>query len=154
MTELEALVLNRNLLTGTIPECLAALPKLKQLDLRGNDLSGPLPDGVFASTSLVSLDLSRNEFSGNVGTPPQFSIARSQVASNSKLKTIRLDNNRLSGEIDNIFIYFNELETLTLHDNNLVGGIDALCTHPLKEFTADCDELTCTCCTQCFNGDP
>jgi Leucine-rich repeat (LRR) protein len=151
LTELQALVLNRNLLSGEIPECLTTMPKLKQLDLRGNDLSGPLPNDFFLSSSLESLDLSRNKLTGSIGTPPAFSVTRNHFPSNLKFKTINLDDNLLSGYIDNIFIYFTGLETLTLHNNNMVGGIDAMCTHPLKELTADCDKITCTCCTQCFN---
>jgi Leucine-rich repeat (LRR) protein len=151
LTELQALVLKSNLLSGEIPECLATLPKLKQIDLSHNDLSGPLPNDFFASRSLVSLDLSRNQLTGSIGTPPAFSVTRNQFPLNLKFKTIKLDNNLLRDVIDNIFIYYAELETLTLHNNNMVGGIDAMCTHPLKELTADCDKVTCTCCTQCFN---
>eukprot|EP00980_Cylindrotheca_fusiformis_P004466 scaffold953_cov141-Cylindrotheca_fusiformis.AAC.10 len=151
LTELEVFILNRNLLSGEIPECLTALPNLKQLELRSNHLSGPFPDNLFASSTLVSLDLSNNEFTGNiVGSPPSSSLSGNPVASNSRIKEIRLNNNELSGEINNVFIHFNLLETLTLHGNDLTGGIDALCLHPIKEFTADCDKLTCTCCTQCY----
>ena len=45
-------------------------------------------------------------------------------------------------------------DVLTLHENELVGSVPSLICllvdDPLSELTADCDEIECSCCTECF----
>ncbi|PKI70250.1 hypothetical protein CRG98_009382 [Punica granatum] len=56
LTSLRTLLLNNNILTGSIPESLTTLPSLQVLDVSNNNLNGSIP--VFPST--VKLTISGN----------------------------------------------------------------------------------------------
>lgn len=84
------LSLGSNNLSGQIPEQLAELPALYDLNLSFNQLSGTIPSFIGNLTSLEYLDLSDNELTGNLPV--------SMAALNS-LENINLCGNRLNGVI-------------------------------------------------------
>lgn len=84
------LSLGSNNLSGQIPEQLAELSALYDLNLSFNQLSGTIPSFIGNLTSLEYLDLSDNELTGNLPV--------SMAALNS-LENINLCGNRLNGVI-------------------------------------------------------
>jgi Leucine-rich repeat (LRR) protein len=55
-------------LTGTIPQDIALLQRLQDLDLAENRLSGSIPESLYDMTSLESLILHDNMLAGAIGT--------------------------------------------------------------------------------------
>lgn len=149
LKEVEYLVLDQNSLSGDMPECIADMKKLMAIDLHLNEFDTALPNSFFLSNSLRTMDFSQNQFTGVIDVP-SMDTDKKGFRSFGGFKTIKLNDNNLSGEIDDAFMFFTGLERLTLHNNNLVGGIDVMCLHPLREFTADCTKVTCTCCSECY----
>ena len=84
---LNAVYLNNNKLTGSIPRSLGQLPLLTKLWLHGNDLTGPIPDTIGGSFSLLrSVRLNSNRLSGfmpeNLGESPvlnELNVADNQL---------------------------------------------------------------------------
>jgi Leucine-rich repeat (LRR) protein len=148
LKNLESIKINRNLLTGNIPECLSKLQKLKLLDLRYNQLDGTLPSGFFLSPVLEVLILSGNQLTGSIDIG--FIADRNQIQALRSLRSLRLENNKLSGRIDPSILFLLSLNRLTLHGNDLSGSLDMICIRDLEVLTADCEQVTCTCCTQCY----
>uniref|UniRef100_A0A8R7P9L3 Leucine-rich repeat-containing N-terminal plant-type domain-containing protein n=2 Tax=Triticum urartu TaxID=4572 RepID=A0A8R7P9L3_TRIUA len=112
---LRELYLTFNRLSGGLPASLFALPRLEYLDLSenlfqghiltnsswnlrelhlgSNQLSGTLPASVFALSCLEYLDLSENLLQGHIPINSSWKCT-------SSLHTIRLSENRLSGQFD------------------------------------------------------
>jgi hypothetical protein len=59
---LQWLLLDNNLLTGTLPTYFGAFPSLRQVQLQNNNLSGPVPEQWCSSSNLAVYDISRNPF--------------------------------------------------------------------------------------------
>ncbi|XP_060667239.1 receptor like protein 27-like [Ziziphus jujuba] len=82
----EYLLLDDNLLNGTIPNWLFALPSLKHLRLRNNKFTGHIPE--FLTTSLIELSLGDNKLNGSIP------ISIFQLVN---LTSLDLSSNSLSG---------------------------------------------------------
>lgn len=149
LTSIESLSLSNNMLSGEIPSCMSSMQELTLLDLHNNQLSGNFPNHFFLGPKLQHLSLSKNQLTGRL-TFPKFSLDSKSIKTFRKFRTLRLDNNRLWGEIEVSIILMFQLEELTLHGNDFSGAIDIMCGKRLLLLTADCEEMTCTCCTQCF----
>ncbi|KAK4712868.1 hypothetical protein R3W88_018775 [Solanum pinnatisectum] len=65
---LETLELKFNELTGTLPDALGNLRKLKNLQLRDNSLTGTIPESIGNLSSLETFYLTSNKMSGNITT--------------------------------------------------------------------------------------
>lgn len=148
---LERLNLSRNSLSGDIPSSLSAIPSLQFLDLSQNSLSGPVEDNMFQSclslrflslaanrlegtlpsslskcATLNHLNLSGNHFSGG----PAFSGAG--IWSLTRLRTLDLSRNALSGSIPIGISAIHNLKELLLHGNQFSGFLPldiGLCPH-------------------------
>jgi Leucine-rich repeat (LRR) protein len=81
---IQELDLDHNQLTGTIPDSISKLVKLKSLDLSHNQLSGKIPPGLGELTQLTKLDLSNNNFEGDVPI---------SLGNLTNLKKLNLDSN-------------------------------------------------------------
>ena len=64
MSQLLALDLASNNLSGTISASLASMPQLQELDLSHNDLQGTLPTDWSGAQDLILLYLQGNQLSG------------------------------------------------------------------------------------------
>ncbi|XP_022855313.1 probably inactive leucine-rich repeat receptor-like protein kinase At3g28040 [Olea europaea var. sylvestris] len=147
---LERLNLSQNSLSGNIPPSLANMSSLQFLDLSMNSLSGPVPDNLFENcfslrfvslsgnllegpipstltkcTRLNHLNISNNRFSGN----PSFSPG---IWSLTRLRTLALSMNQLSGPVPYGISVLHNLKELFLHGNQLTGSLPAdigFCPH-------------------------
>ena len=109
-------------LTGFIPPEISVLGVLEVLGIANESVGGSLPETLAV-----------------LGTTLQF---------------LRLQNNAFSGTVPAIYGSLINLSAMNLQGNGLVGSIPteicALRTTSLQELTADCNELSCSCCTACF----
>ncbi|KAG4123133.1 hypothetical protein ERO13_D11G308866v2 [Gossypium hirsutum] len=106
--------LEDNNLTGKIPPSLGRL-NLLVLSLRNNGMFGELPSTLQLSTSLIMLDLSDNHFSGSVPAWIGDKL--------SKLEMLSLRSNNFNGHIPQKICQLQSLRILDLGDNNISGAI-------------------------------
>ena len=130
------LILNRNGLTGQIPD-LGGLANLTRLELAYNDLSGQIP-ALTALAKLTRLDLAGNELSGQIPALSALAkLTRLDLAGNelsgpipdlSKLTSLtRLDiaSNEFSGQVPDLS-GLAKLQELIIGDNEFSGQIPDL----------------------------
>ena len=118
MTRLRSLIFSRNELIGTIPSSLGSLTSLGYLQLEYNKLSGTIPSSLCSSRlPLLKLDLGNNQLRGAIP---------SSLGSLPRLVDLRLHNNKLSGTIPSSLGRLTKLYHMMLHNNNLSGTIPIL----------------------------
>jgi len=128
----------KNLLRGSIPSEVAALPQLEFFNLAENELTGQLP--LFSSSSIKKVLLSKNEF---VGTLPasmgvhdceemtEFDVAKNAIVGTipntfskmAKLRLFSVSDNKISGTIPDGLNNARKLKYLYLDKNSLIGPI-------------------------------
>ncbi|RWR91867.1 putative leucine-rich repeat receptor-like protein kinase [Cinnamomum micranthum f. kanehirae] len=113
-SNLEDLHLERNGLSGHLPDWLGQFINLKSLSLFGNSLSGPIPPSLGRLSFLRELDLSDNSLSGSI--PPSLGRLHS-------LRGLDLFYNSLSGPIPPSLGRLPSLRALDLSYNSLSGPI-------------------------------
>ncbi|TYH72359.1 hypothetical protein ES332_D05G250200v1, partial [Gossypium tomentosum] len=110
------LEVSQNQLNGSIPSSFANLNNLETLFLRDNQLSGPIPQEIGNLVKMRMLDLDGNHFTGQLPS----------------LKRVRLERNRLTGNISEDFGVYSSLNFISLSDNDFYGEISpqwALCNN-------------------------
>ncbi|KAL8172140.1 hypothetical protein V2J09_023944 [Rumex salicifolius] len=139
---LRVLDLSQNNLTGEIPSTLLGLSLLSlvSVDVSANKLSGSFPNGVCdGKRPLASLSLHTNLFSGSISSDAIskcLTLERFQVQDNGfsghfpdglwslpKIKLIRAENNRFSGQISDLISMAAQLEQVQIDNNSFSGGI-------------------------------
>lgn len=162
--------LNDNLLTGTLSYNLHFMHKLVVLDLSFNQLKGTISNEFLFFQQMQLLALNENTFSGTIpfeGVLDELSkldmisfhsnrmtgTIQSAVGRLSKLRTLSLGDNLLTGEIPREIADMTSLVSLGLEDTQLSGTVhESICvlkSVKLDTFAVDCDEVSCTCCTNC-----
>ncbi|CAB9505176.1 receptor-like protein kinase [Seminavis robusta] len=161
LEHLERLDLTSNMLTGSIPACLGNSKSLKTLLLSKNSLSSQLPRGMLLVTTLEELEVTDNRLGGDLQVLIEGTSRNTDAATNLYrygeswlLRRLNLDGNSFTGEVPAFLGALGNLKSLTLHGNDLTGVIDdMLCDRTqsgLKVLTADCQRVSCDCCTACF----
>ena len=153
LKDMESMVFQDNMISGGLPTCLATLSSLEEIDVNNNSLSGPIPPGLFALPSLEILVLSNNQFSGSLDMLFSDNSGETRnifLPAFHKLRVLRLENNLFEDSIPTALAFLGHLKALSLQDNQLDGDLDGLCTHDLSLLSADCGQVTCTCCTLCY----
>ncbi|CAO2828632.1 unnamed protein product [Amaranthus hypochondriacus] len=91
LSELQILDLSYNKgLTGSLPQSIGRLTKLRRLILLGCGFSGKIPDSIGSLEQLVDLSLNDNKFSGEIP---------SSIGNLRKLYWLDVANNLLSGDL-------------------------------------------------------
>jgi hypothetical protein len=128
-----------DLLTACPPCLIFAV----ELNLENNDLSEAIPESLWTLTNLEILRLGKNAISGGTLSP--------NVGNLVNLKELSLVGLNLGDNVPVELGNIEGLETLELQDNLFVGDIPPeVCMIPgLVDFWADCDGITCKCCTHC-----
>lgn len=114
---LNHLNLSHNSLNGSLPKAVALFPKLSTLDLSFNGIDGPLLTSLLTSETLKELHLQSNSLSGSIDFSPQGNV--------SNLHVIDLSENKLSGDLPDVFGSFTGLQTLKIGRNNFSGSLPA-----------------------------
>ncbi|XP_047324787.1 putative leucine-rich repeat receptor-like serine/threonine-protein kinase At2g24130 [Impatiens glandulifera] len=120
---LQYLLLDENMITGSLPSGIVNLTSLLGVNMSSNLLTGSLPDEISELNLLIELVLSHNLFNGSI--PSSFGNFLS-------LGHLDLSFNRLSGEIPRSLSGLKPLYYLYLNNNLLSGEIPpslGLCTH-------------------------
>lgn len=145
LTNLKFLHMSGNELEGTISPTVGHLLSLKELRLGQSRLSGYIPDELYTLTDLVELDLSQSQFDGRLSLG---------LLDLKNLEKLTVDGNNLVGTISGAFGSLYTLSELKLEGNEFSGTIpNSVCMlreGNLDVLTADCEKLTCECCSKCF----
>ncbi|XP_021775065.1 LRR receptor-like serine/threonine-protein kinase GSO1 [Chenopodium quinoa] len=107
--------LSSNNLSGLIPKSIGLLPNLLFLNLNNNSLEGNIPKTFNKSRGLIILDLGENKLSGDM---PKF-----RAKSHPNLQILRLRGNQLVGALPVQLCSLPWLQILDLASNNLTGNI-------------------------------
>ncbi|XP_072147358.1 leucine-rich repeat receptor protein kinase MSL1 [Setaria viridis] len=109
---LEELLLQGNLLNGSIPAEVAELKNITKIDLSFNALS------LLCSKTLNRLDVSNNNLSGKI---PLSCTGYGEWS--SSLIFFNASSNHLSGSLDESISKFRQLSYLDIHNNSLTGSL-------------------------------
>jgi Protein kinase domain/Leucine rich repeat len=122
-----------------------ALTKLVRLGLWDNSLTGTIPSALGSLTSLEALVLNKNALTGTIP---------SALGALTALTALFLRNNTLTGSFPSSMISLTSLNELTLYDNQITGTIPFCGSTDYDpkfvSLEADCKEVACPCCTQCW----
>ncbi|KAL3620325.1 hypothetical protein CASFOL_035237 [Castilleja foliolosa] len=121
---LTVLSLDNNNFSGTIPNSIGFLIILRSLNLFGNKLSGHIPFSMQNCTRLLTMNLANNNLDGNI---PEW-IGTSL----SELQFLILRSNKLGGQITPAICQLSSLQILDLSDN-IISGVIPRC---VNNFTA------------------
>ncbi|VAH23708.1 unnamed protein product [Triticum turgidum subsp. durum] len=112
---IDSLLLFDNHFTGTIPASLCQMKSLTLLDIRNNMITGQFPrcsENVASSSGMVP---------PNTASPD--SDSSSEISLSMSIKTLRLNNNSLSGEFPLLLQNCPELTFIDLGQNKFFGSI-------------------------------
>ncbi|KAL3733933.1 hypothetical protein ACJRO7_023309 [Eucalyptus globulus] len=137
LTALQDLRLGDNQFTGKIPDFIQNLTNLSRLVIQGSGLRGPIPSGISLLEKLSDLRIS--DLNGPESRVPQLSsidieilILRScnlagelpgYLTNLTKLNTLDLSFNKLSGIIPDNFSSLEDVEYIYLTGNQLTGAV-------------------------------
>ena len=141
---MKKLILDKNDLTGTIPESITDMGLLEQLHLQDNNLDGGLPDSIGALTNLRYLYVQNNNLTepipASIGTLS--SVTRFQAHGNditgaipeaiggmTSLEKLRLEGNAITGAVPDTVTSLANLTQLSLQ-NNFISSIPDFNNHP------------------------
>ena len=108
LTNIKALLLNNNQLTGPIPAELGSLVNLRSLYLNDNHLAGAIPPQLGGLANLGWLELSNNELAGAV--PAELGDSQPEIP--------QIDGNPLSGPVPSTLTTLN-LDQFWYDETNL-----------------------------------
>jgi Leucine-rich repeat (LRR) protein len=138
-----------NNLEGQIPRCLRDFDKLEGIQMSNNTFGGWIPTYLLSIPTLKTVDLSGNQISGKAANLFLFGGAA------TGLTNALLQNNLLDGDFPVEVEGYPNLSELRLEGNVVTGEVsNSTCslqgTTFLATLSADCQEVTCDCCTECF----
>lgn len=138
---LKALLLGRNLLSGSLPSEIAEFTNLQVLELYKNKLGGSIPSELASLVNLTALDLSGNSLKGVVPT---------ELGSLANIRRLLLFDNALTGDIPSELSNLSRLQILNLAKNNFTTQVVGdLCVLKSSIIGVDCRNVSCECCSCC-----
>lgn len=118
---------------GPIPDTYQTLEKLRDLSLKHSYRTGAIPVWLEDLDELVLLDLDNNELTGEIP---------SGLTDISSLFFLLLNRNKLEGTLPAEFGHASNLWLLLLDHNNITGSLDPFCSlQPAFGATADCKAM-------------
>ena len=165
--KVEGLDLERDGLSGRIPNELGLLTQLSSLSLSDNQLAGSIPSGLRLLTQLEDLDFSNNQLIGSLPSElglliqlSSLSFGLNQLTDSlpselgllTQLTVLDLYTNQLTGSLPSELGLLTNLTWVDLFDNTLTGSLpSSLCSAGVDSYIyLDCEEIACTC---CLSGD-
>lgn len=158
MPNLVYLYARRNVFEFNFPEFIntrpstssnASFPNLFSLWLDNNYITGSIPTTIGLISGLASISITNTSLTGSIPT---------QLGLLTELKRVWLYDNELSGTLPTQLDNLKSLEVFEIHDNFINGTMLAdICSYiaqsdyEYRTLTADCDRITCSCCTLCYN---
>ena len=139
-----------NYLDLILPTVLAngTLPSLFAMWLDSNNVVGPIPPTIASKSDLASLSITNTTLGGSI--PPEMGRL-------GGLRRVWLYENDLTGRIPNELAQLPLLEVLEVFENKLTGTMPSgVCStiqnaaYDFKALSADCGEVSCDCCTECY----
>ncbi len=122
MSALRTLNLSGNALAGLLPSAIGAMRTLRTLNLSAVGLSGALPQELGNLDSLEVLRLDTNRLTGALEAV--FCTLNGTSARQAyRLRELRVNNNRLTGQIPPCIVEFKQLEIVHFQQNQFTGGI-------------------------------
>ncbi|XP_060195196.1 receptor-like protein EIX2 [Lycium barbarum] len=120
---LETLIMKGNSLEGTVSDSISNLTSLTSIDMSENFLSGKLPSVIGKLSKLEDLDLSENRFQGEVSEIFNTMNNCPPIGSGncSSLRTLRLNDNKLVGNLPKSFGHLPSLQFCFMSNNRLEG---------------------------------
>jgi hypothetical protein len=146
---LERIDVSGNNLEGEIPRCLKDFVKLEEIQMSNNKFGGWLPTYLLSISTLKTVDFSGNQIGGHAFNLFLFG----GVATG--LTTVLLQDNLLRGSFPEEVEGYPNLSEFRLEGNEIIGEVSSsTCslqgTTFLATLSADCEEIACDCCTECF----
>ncbi|CEM11834.1 unnamed protein product [Vitrella brassicaformis CCMP3155] len=148
LISLRTLLINNNLLSGSIPAELGQLTELRKVYLHDNQLSGTLPDTLSGWKSVEYLAIDHNNFSGTLEPLSTLTSLRQLWVSDNwfegylpagkfeNLSEIHAANNRLVGLVEEHSLHgasYESLQLLRLPSNRLNGSVNLSVFPKLEE---------------------
>lgn len=104
---------------------------------------GAIPGSIGNMHNLISLSLTDNNLNGQIPW---------QIGNLPALRQVWLYGNNLSGGIPVQVGQLSQLERFEVFENSVNGGVPSqVCALGLTTLAADCNEISCSCCTCCNN---
>jgi Leucine-rich repeat (LRR) protein len=114
MTALEHLVLDNNMLSGSIPAEIGNFVHLERLVLQNNLLEGSVPETIGKLVGVEEFNLNGNQLEGTLPA---------SMAGLLKLSVIFLQDNMFTGSLDNVFNHSSQVWISIIDaSNNRLGG--------------------------------
>lgn len=137
------LYVNENAFTGPIPLSIGKASSLTYVDISDNEITGFIPDSFYDLDKLEFAYLSNNTLAGTISE---------KISEMSSLRDFWVEGNVMTGTIPNIQPgELGSLAELLLHRNSFIGKMpESICELDLEKLFADCEELSCSCCTSCY----
>mmetsp|Transcript_11482 Transcript_11482/g.13100 ORF Transcript_11482/g.13100 Transcript_11482/m.13100 type:complete len:609 (+) Transcript_11482:114-1940(+) len=170
-TGLKLLDLHKNDISGIIPENLGSLESLTSIDLSWNKFKGTIPSQLSFLNLLQFLRLDGNKLTGSIPLTTEMEYMsklnvlslrsnqltgsiHSSIGKLTLLTSLLLDDNYISGKIPVEIKNMLRLEMILLEDTSLAGSVpEPICSlkseQKLKSIFVDCEEVSCSCCTNC-----
>ena len=112
--------------SGTLPETIGSLLRLRSLSLSSNAIEGTLPASLYDLRALRSVQLHHNRLSGTLA--PEFATLHS-------LAIVRLDHNARSGTVPPLLDRMHELRSLDLGHNRFAGQLPLALPHAIEALS-------------------
>mmetsp|Transcript_9410 Transcript_9410/g.13752 ORF Transcript_9410/g.13752 Transcript_9410/m.13752 type:complete len:815 (+) Transcript_9410:194-2638(+) len=114
LSDLERIILQRNVLKGGIPTYLGKLKKLKKIIFRGNQFVGSIPEELMAGAKMLGvIDFAENQLTGTL----------SSKLSSLPIVSLNLEENNFKGVIPAALGKLTDMTKLDLSENQLTGMI-------------------------------
>jgi hypothetical protein len=114
LTDLEAILLNKNSVMGTIPSVMCSLAQLTHLDLEDNLLDGTVPPELSRLTSLERFVAGKNLLNGTIPT---------ELGLLSDLRFLGIHSNKFKGPLPTTLGLLQKIEELYVDSNSLTGSL-------------------------------